>query len=127
MNNLRTPLSKVKGLGSAKSGTEHFMMQRVSALALIPLAIWFCLSLALLPNANYASIITWLSSPFNAVLLIVTLIAGFYHGALGIQTILEDYISSHGKRTIAIIISNLLLFFFAALGIYSVLKISISG
>jgi succinate dehydrogenase / fumarate reductase membrane anchor subunit len=127
MNNLRTPLSKVKGLGSARSGTEHFMMQRVSALALVPLVIWFCLSLALLPNANYASIVTWLSSPFNAVLMVVTLIAGFYHGALGMQTIFEDYVSNHGKRTIAIIISNLLLFFFAALAVYSVLKISISA
>ena len=127
MNNLRTPLSKVKGLGSAKTGTEHFMMQRVSALALIPLVIWLCLSLALLPNANYSSIVLWLSSPFNSVLLVVTLIAGFYHGALGMQTIFEDYVSSHGKRTIAIIISNLLLFFFAALGVYSVLKISISA
>jgi succinate dehydrogenase / fumarate reductase membrane anchor subunit len=127
MNNLRTPLSKVKGLGSAKSGTEHFIMQRITALALIPLVIWFCLSLAFLPNANYASVVMWLSSPFNAVLLVVTLIAGFYHGALGLQVIFEDYISSHGKRTIAIIISNLVLFFFAALGVYSVLKISILG
>lgn len=127
MNNLRTPLSKVKGLGSAKSGTEHFIMQRVSALALIPLLIWFCLSLALLPNANYANIVAWLNSPFNAVLMTVTFIAGFYHGALGMQTIFEDYISSHGKRTIVIIISNLLLFFFAALAIYAVLKISISA
>ncbi len=127
MNNLRTPLSKVKGLGSAKSGTEHFMMQRISALALIPLVIWFCLSLAFLPNANYVSIVIWLSSPFNAVLLVVTLIAGFYHGALGMQAIFEDYISSHGKRTITIIISNLLLFFFAVLGIFSILKISISA
>jgi len=127
MSNLRTPLSKVKGLGSAKSGTEHFLMQRITALALIPLVIWFCMSLAFLPNANYETVHTWLGSPFNAVLMIVTLISGFYHGALGLQTIFEDYVSSHGKRTLAIIISNLLLFFFAALGVYSVLKISISA
>ncbi len=127
MSNLRTPLSKVKGLGSAKTGTDHFIFQRITALALIPLVIWFCMSLAFLPDANYASVHSWLSSPFNAVLMIVTLIAGFYHSALGTQVILEDYISSHGTRIIAIIITNLLLFFFGALGVFSVLKISISG
>ena len=127
MSNLRTPLSKVKGLGSAKTGTGHFIFQRITALALIPLVIWFCMSLAFLPDANYASVYSWLSSPFNAVLMIVTLIAGFYHGALGMQVIFEDYISSHNTRMIAIIITNLLLFFFGALGVFSVLKISISG
>ena len=127
MDNLRTPLSKVKGLGSAKGGTEHFWMQRVSALALIPLVIWFCLSLAFLPNANFETIVTWLNSPFNAVLMVVTLIAGFYHAALGMQVVLEDYISNHNTRIIAIIVTNLLLFFFGALGVFSVLKISISG
>ena len=127
MNNLRTPLSKAKGLGSAKTGTEHFMIQGVLALALVPLVIWFCLSLAFLPNANYASIVLWLNSPLNAVLLVATLIAGFYHGALGLQTILEDYVSNHSKRAFFIIILKLIMFFFAVLGIYSVLKISISG
>jgi len=127
MSYLRTPLSKAKGLGSAKTGTEHFWMQRITALALIPLVIWFCMSLAFLPDANYATVVSWLSSPFNAVLMIITLIAGFYHGALGMQIIFEDYISTHSTRIIAIIISNLVLFFFAALGVFSVLKISISG
>ncbi len=127
MDDLRTPLTKVKGLGSAKTGTEHFWMQRLTALALLPLVIWFCLSLAFLPNSNYATIVLWLSSPINAVLMVITLIAGFYHGALGMQVILEDYISGHGARLIAIVITNLLLFFFAALGVFSVLKISIAG
>ncbi len=127
MNNLRTPLSRAKGLGSAKTGTEHFMIQGVLALALVPLVIWLCLSIALLPDANYSSIVLWLDSPLNAVLMVVTLIAGFYHGALGLQTIIEDYVSNHSKRTFAIIISKLIMFFFAVLGIFSVLKISISG
>lgn len=127
MSNLRTPLSKVKGLGSAKTGTDHFLLQRITALALIPLVIWFCMSLAFLPDANYATVVAWLSSPFNAVLMIVTLIAGFYHAVLGMQVIFEDYISAHNTRIIVIIVTNLLLFFFGALGIFSVLKISISG
>ena len=127
MSNLRTPLSKVKGLGSAKTGTDHFLFQRITALALIPLVIWFCMSLAFLPDANYATVVAWLSSPFNAVLMIVMLIAGFYHAVLGMQVIFEDYISAHNTRIIVIIVTNLLLFFFGALGIFSVLKISISG
>ena len=127
MSNLRTPLSKVKGLGSAKTGTDHFLFQRITALALTPLVIWFCISLAFLPDANYATVLAWLNSPFNAVLMIVTLIAGFYHAALGMQVIFEDYIPTHNTRIIAIILTNLLLFFFGALGVFSVLKISISG
>jgi len=127
MNNLRTPLSNAKGLGSAKTGTEHFMMQGILALALVPLIIWFCVSIALLPDAKYSTIVLWLNSPLNAVLMVVTLLSGFYHGALGLQTIIEDYVSSHGKQTFAIIIVKLTMFFFAVLGIFSVLKISISG
>ena len=127
MNNLRTPLSKAKGLGSAKTGTDHFILQGLLALALIPLVIWLCLSLAFLPDASYSSIVSWLNSPFNAVLMIITLFSGFYHGALGLQTIIEDYVSNHNTRTFAIIIIKLLMFFFATLGIYSVLKVSISG
>ncbi len=108
---------------SAKNGTGHFIWQRLSALLLIPLVIWFCLSIAFLPDSSYATAISWLSSPFNALLMIVIFISGFYHGALGVQTILEDYISSEPTRHKAILISNILLFIFAVIGVYSVLKI----
>ena len=125
MDNTRTLSLKslISAATSAKNGTGHFIMQGITAIALIPLVIWFCLSLAFLPDANYATVVAWLSSPFNAVLLIATLIIGFYHALLGMQTIFEDYISSEPIRHKVILISNVLLFLFAIVGIYSILKI----
>ena len=125
MDNTRSLSIKniISAATSAKNGTGHFIWQRLSALLLIPLVIWFCLSIAFLPDSSYATAISWLSSPFNALLMIVIFISGFYHGALGVQTILEDYISSEPTRHKAILISNILLFIFAVIGVYSVLKI----
>lgn len=127
MSDLRTPLKKVRGLGSAQDGTHHFWMQRVTALALIPLVLWFGISVASLPNASYASVVAWLDSPFNVVMLISFLIAGFYHGALGMQVIIEDYISEEWIRIAGIIAVQVLSFFLAALGVYAALKISLGA
>lgn len=130
MDNIRS--LSIKRLLSAtmsanNNGTGHFIWQRLSALVLIPLVIWFCLSIAFLPDASYANAIGWLSSPFNAVLMCVVLMTGFYHGALGMQTIFEDYISSEPTRHKAILISNLLLFLFAVVGIFSILNVAFSN
>lgn len=127
MSDLRTPLKKVRGLGSAQDGTHHFWMQRVTALALIPLVLWFGISVASLPNASYESVVAWLDSPFNVVMLISFLIAGFYHGALGMQVIIEDYISEEWVRIAGIIAVQVLSFFLAALGVYAALKISLGA
>jgi len=129
MDNIRSHSIKslLSAAMSAKNGTGHFIWQRLTALVLIPLVLWFCLSIAFLPDASYATAISWLSSPFNAVLMLVTLVSGFYHGALGLQTIFEDYISSESTRHKVILISNVLLFLFAAVGIYSVLKIAFTS
>lgn len=129
MDNIRSHSIKslLSAAMSAKNGTGHFIWQRLTALVLIPLVLWFCLSIAFLPDASYATAISWLSSPFNAVLMLVTLVSGFYHGALGLQTIFEDYISSESTRHKVILISNVLLFLFAAVGTYSVLKIAFTS
>lgn len=127
MHDLRTPLAKVRGLGSAKDGTHHFWAQRVSALALIPLVLWFGLSVASLPNASYESVVLWLDSPFNVVMLVSSLIAGFYHGALGIQVIIEDYVSEEWVRIAGIITVQLVSFFLAALGVFATLKVSLGA
>ena len=103
------------------------MLQSITALVLIPLVLWFCLSLAFLPNANYTTVLAWLSSPFNGVLMIVILIAGFYHASLGMTTIYEDYISAHSTRKTAIIITNVVLFLCAIIGVLSMLKLLITS
>ena len=127
MSYLRSPLSVAKGHGSAKDGTHHFWVQRVTAIALIPLIIWFCLSLAMMPTATYATVVDWMQSPFNSVMLILSIFASFYHLALGLQVILEDYIANTNIRMFSILGMKLFCFFFAALGIFSVIKIAVGG
>lgn len=126
MSNLRTPLSLVKGHGSAKEGTGHFWVQRVTAIAMIPLVFWLCFSIASLPGMNAADIRAWLSGSFSAVLMIVFILTGLYHAKLGLQVVIEDYVSDHGIRTAAIIGITLLCGFLAVLGVFSVLRIAFS-
>ena len=89
---LRTPLGKAIGLGSAQSGAHHWWMQRVTAVALIPLALWFVWSLMSLLGADQATVQQWISQPLNAALLMALVIAMFYHVQLGLQVVIEDYV-----------------------------------
>jgi succinate dehydrogenase / fumarate reductase, membrane anchor subunit len=122
--NLRTPLSKVKGLGAAKEGASHWWHERLTSLALVPLALWFSFSIALLAVADYSTVSAWIGSPLSSVLMILAISVGFYHGYLGLKVIIEDYVS-HETVKIGLLISvALLAVLFAALGVVSVLKIS---
>ena len=89
----RTPLAKAQGLGSAKSGTKHWWMQRVTAVALIFLSFWLILFIQQLFNSSYPEIKLWLVKPLNFTLLIAWAFIGFYHAALGLQVVIEDYLS----------------------------------
>ena len=126
-NSLRSPLGKVKGLGSAKSGTEHFIAQRLSALALVPLTIWFCFSLAAMPQMDYANFTGWLQSPLNVSLMILTVLATFYHAYLGLQVVIEDYVSDHALRLTSIIIVQFICILVSVIGVVSVFKIATGG
>ena len=125
MSRLRSPLSIAKGHGSARDGTHHFWVQRLSAVALIPLVIWFCLAIAFMPSATHAEVLAWFASPFNAVMMILVIIASFYHLVLGLQVIIEDYVSSKGTRMLSIVVMKLGCMFFAALGVFSVIKLAV--
>ncbi len=92
MSKYRTPLKNVRGLGAAKTGTEHFVMQRLTATALVPLTIWFLVFVLSLINADYVTAADAVSKPWNAVLLVGFLVAMFWHAQLGLQVVLEDYI-----------------------------------
>lgn len=127
MNDLRSSLAKAKGLGSSGDATHHFWVQRLTALALIPLTLWFGFSVALLPDANYSAIVRWLQSPFNATMMILIVIISFQHAHLGMQVIFEDYISDHNKRIIAILIIKFTSYFMMVLGVYSILKITLGA
>jgi len=127
MSNLRTPLSQVKGLGSAKEGTGHFWVQRLTAIALIPMVIWITFAVARLPSMSQADIHTWLGNPFSAVMMILFLSAAFWHAKLGLQVVIEDYVSDHAVRTVAIIAVNLISVALAVVGVFSVLHIAFTG
>jgi len=123
MSELRTPLSKVKGLGSAKEGTGHFWHQRLTSLLLIPLVLWVGFSLAALP-VDHATLVGWIQQPWVSVALVLLVVVVFYHAQLGLQVIIEDYISSHSKRTVTLLLTNLACLLCGTIGVISVLKIS---
>ena len=94
----RTPLSNVRGLGSAKTGTAHWWFQRVSALALIPLAYWMIAFINLCTHASFQETLIWLKSPLNSVAMLCAILAAFYHAALGLQVVVEDYVHGEGLK-----------------------------
>jgi succinate dehydrogenase / fumarate reductase membrane anchor subunit len=124
---MTNPLARVRGLGSAKDGTHHWIVQRMTAVALIPLTLWFVVSLISLIGSDLVAFQSWLSSPFNAVMMILTLVAGFHHAQLGLQVVIEDYIHGHGKKIVALWVMKGAAIFFGAASVFSVIKLSFGG
>lgn len=123
-SNLRSPLGRARGLGSAKEGLHHWWGQRLTAIALIPLVIWFVLSLVRLAGAGYEDFVLWLSNPINATALIVFIAVAFHHAQAGMQVVLEDYVSAHGARLASIVAVKFVCFALAALSIVSILIVA---
>jgi succinate dehydrogenase / fumarate reductase, membrane anchor subunit len=121
--NLRSPARNVTGLGSAKSGVEHWWLQRVSAVAVALLGIWFLVSLACLNQFDYATVTHWMSNPCNAALLVLWVSALLYHSKLGVQVVIEDYFQG-AKKTTLIVTSTLLHTALTVLGVIAVLRIA---
>jgi succinate dehydrogenase membrane anchor subunit len=126
-NSMRTPIGRVRGLGSAKSGLHHWWMQRVTAVALIPLTLWFVASLISLAGAGYAETVAWLGSPIVAVLMIALIIATFYHAALGLQVVIEDYVHHEGVKLVLLLGVKLLASLLAIAALFAVLKLAFGG
>lgn len=123
----RTPLSAVRGLGSAKEGTRHFWWQRVTALALIPLTIWFVISLIMYTGADYDTVSQWARSPFVNILLLLLIIAIFFHAQLGVQVVLEDYVHSEWLKLTALIAIKFSLFLLGLASAVAVLRVAFGG
>ena len=122
----RSPLANVRGLGSAKTGALHWWMQRVTAVALIPLSFWLIRFLGLSFSASYEDAVLWLVSPLNTLCMIAWVIAVFYHAALGLQVVIEDYIAAEGIKIFTVWTVNLtflMLALTALLAIFRVLMI----
>jgi succinate dehydrogenase / fumarate reductase membrane anchor subunit len=121
---IRTPLARARGLGSAKSGTEHFWLMRVTAVANIVLVAWLTWQIVCLAGADYGTVKASLRSPAIALPMLLFVLAGMMHMRLGMQTIIEDYVSSEGCKVIALMLNT---FFTIAVGltcIFAVLKLS---
>lgn len=126
-SDLRSPLNRARGLGSAKSGVHHFWMQRLTAVALIPLVIWFAVSLVMLSGADYGMARSWLSSPFVMVLLILTICIGLYHGQLGMQVVIEDYVHHDGVKLAMLVAVKFIAVFFGLAAIVASMRIGFGG
>jgi succinate dehydrogenase / fumarate reductase membrane anchor subunit len=126
-NNLRSPLGRARGLGSAKDGLHHWWVQRMTALALIPLTVWFVFSVVGLAHADYAAFTAWLGAPHNATLMVLFFAAALHHAHLGMQVVIEDYVSAHGWRIGLVIGIKLICYGLAALGIVSTLIVTFGG
>ncbi len=121
---IETPLARAKGLGSAKSGYKHWWMQRVTALALIPLSVWLLFHLPNIFTASYAEAQLWMSDPWNAVTLLLFLWAAFYHALLGLEVIIEDYVHCHVGKPVMLIFTRFLFLGAGVMAVYAVLKIN---
>ena len=124
---LQTPMARVRGLGSAKEGVGHWWAQRLSALALIPLSIWFVASVVCMAGADHAAIIQWLSAPFTLGALALTIFAAFYHAVLGLQVVVEDYIHGKFAKHAIIILIQFAGFGFATAAIIALLVAAFAG
>lgn len=122
---MRSPLGRVRGLGSAKGGTHHWWMQRVTSMALLPLTIWFALSAASLAGASYETTVAWIGQPWNAVLLLATIGLSFHHTAAGVQVIIEDYANQEWVKMGGILAVKAICVLLALASALAVLRIAV--
>ena len=121
---LKSPLGRVLGLGSAGTGTEHWLGQRLSAVAMVPLTLWFALSLLALPAMDFPVVSAWVAEPLHAVLLVLLVAALVYHSSLGTQVVAEDYLHSPGPRVIVLVLLRLAHVALAVGGVVAVILIA---
>lgn len=119
----RSALGRVRGLGTAKEGVDHWWGQRLSALALIPLTLWFAGSVAVMTGAGYETVAAWVASPIVAGLLILLIVAVFYHAYLGVQVVIEDYVHHEGVKVAGLLAVKSACILLALAGVLSVLTL----
>ncbi|HEY7842027.1 MAG TPA: succinate dehydrogenase, hydrophobic membrane anchor protein [Gammaproteobacteria bacterium] len=122
---LASPLSRVRGLGSAKSGTHHWWQQRLTAVALVPLGLWFIYSLIAVDVTNHASVVRWLREPVTVVLLILLLGALLHHAQLGVQVVIEDYVEPEWQKLACIVMVKFLTIFAGLAGLVALMFVSL--
>jgi succinate dehydrogenase / fumarate reductase membrane anchor subunit len=123
---LRSPLGKVLGTGSAKEGVHHWWSQRLTSIALVPLSIWFVVSLLSLGSFEHVAVITWMSQSWTALLLVLFILVATWHSQLGVRVVVEDYVHG-GSKTLTLVLLTFIHAVVAAAGIFAVLKVAFGG
>jgi succinate dehydrogenase / fumarate reductase membrane anchor subunit len=124
---IRSPFDRTQGLGSARDGLRHWWMQRITAVALVPLSLWFAASLIACSRSDYGMFIVWLRTPRTTVLMVLALIALFYHIVLGLQVVVEDYVHTDRLKMPTVVAIHLGSFALATAGIIAILRIAFGG
>lgn len=122
-----TPIGRVRGLGSAKSGAHHWWQERLTSVSTLVLFIWLLVSLLRLPDLDHDSVTRWLASPLTAVPMLLLIVSNFWHLKLGLQVVIEDYVDEEGLKLFAIALLNFFAIGGGALAFFSVLKIAFGG
>lgn len=123
-DSIRSPLNRARGAGSARSGTHHWWLQRLTSVALIPLVLWLLSCIDCLVNPGYQQTVMWLNNPFVAIVMLLFIVFGFYHAALGLQVVIEDYVHKKGWKTGLLILSHLAFFAMAVASIFALMVIN---
>jgi succinate dehydrogenase / fumarate reductase, membrane anchor subunit len=123
----RTDHSRARGLGAAKHGAGHWIGERVSAIALVPLCVWIVFAAIRLARGDYSTAVNFITNPFNAVLLALLILTGFWHMHAGMRVVVEDYIHDHLGKAGLLILNLFVCVLFGALAVFAILKVAITG
>jgi len=123
----RTPLGRARGLGAAHHGAGHWLSERISSLALVPLVLWVVLAGLQLAGAGYDGAVAWVGHPLNAVLLVLLLAISFQHMHAGMRVVVEDYVHKTTTKAVLLVLNLFVCVLFGALAVFSVLKVALSG
>jgi succinate dehydrogenase / fumarate reductase, membrane anchor subunit len=122
-----TSIGRVRGLGSAKAGSHHWLVQRFTAVGNLLLTIWLAVSLVLMPDFSYATLHAWIARPLPATAMALLVVSAFWHARLGLQVMLEDYLHDHGTKFAALAALNLVTFGSVAFGIICVARLALGA
>ena len=122
-----TSIGRVRGLGSAKTGSHHWLLQRFTAIGNLVLVLWLVVALLMLPNFDYATVREWLARPVPATAMALLIVSSFWHARLGMQVMFEDYVHEHGSKFAVLALLNLVAFGGAAFGLFCVIRLALGG
>jgi succinate dehydrogenase / fumarate reductase, membrane anchor subunit len=123
--NLQTPLARARGLGAAKKGVQHWWWQRLTAVALVPLCLWFIGTIVTMQASDYSTVVNWIQSPLVSGLWIFLIAASFYHAQLGLQVVIEDYVHNEWIKITTLVVAQFLMVLLALTAVIAVLKVAL--